>query len=70
MSEQRLCYKRYIAAVRRSMAEPRTIPYNAEGAAPMDFDFPLLKQEIKTAAMQAFEEMNKTCQDDRVIAFA
>ncbi|CAI8716813.1 DUF4303 domain-containing protein [Brevibacillus sp. IT-7CA2] len=36
----------------------------------MDFDFPLLKQEIKTAAMQAFDEMNNTCQDDRVIAFA
>jgi len=36
----------------------------------MDFDFPLLKQEIKTAAMQAFAEMNETCREDRVIAFA
>lgn len=36
----------------------------------MDFDFPLLKQDIKPAAMQAFDEMNKRCQDDRIIAFA
>lgn len=36
----------------------------------MEFDFPFLKQEIKTAAMQAFAEMHETCREDRVIAFA
>lgn len=36
----------------------------------MDFDFPLLKQEIKTAAMQAFAEMHEMCREERMIAFA
>ncbi|WP_152392799.1 DUF4303 domain-containing protein [Paenibacillus guangzhouensis] len=36
----------------------------------MDFDFSILRQEIKTAAMQAFAEMNERCSEEQVIAFA
>lgn len=36
----------------------------------MDFDFSLLIQEIKTAAMQAFAEMYERCREEQVIAFA